>query len=100
MAPQKDNYILRSLVCLAASVLLGNQASAQLAITEQPLNKQLPLAEEQYQQGAYRNALQSATQYLSLKNVDVHSKDYAAIDKAGYYAALAALQTDDDNSVE
>ncbi|MBS1779727.1 MAG: tetratricopeptide repeat protein [Bacteroidetes bacterium] len=100
MTQFKDKRITRSLVYLVVPILLSNQASAQLTIKEQPVNRWLNIEEEQFQQGQYKVAEQSGAIYLSLQDIDLHHINYTAVDKASYYKSVAALKTDDSFSVD
>ena len=89
-------------VALIAIIMLSGMASfAQILTPDIPHNRSLILAEEQYGQGLYSLAAQSARLYLS-QNGSValaytpktNSAAAADIDKAKYYLALSLLKAE------
>ena len=80
-----------SLACLLI-VLSGSQASAQIHSPHLPENKWLHLAEEQFTQGHYENAAQSATNYIRQNSGNIYSGKHDALDKAKYYMTVAGLK--------
>lgn len=90
----KVKYILRSLVCLTTITLTSIQASSQMPISQQYPADKLLLAENQYLQGHYALAAQTAAQY---KEVVKHSSDLN--DKATYIFLASKLKLDDAQSV-
>ncbi len=96
----REKFFLRSLVCLATSLLLSSQASAQLHLANQPDARLLAQAEEQFEQGQYRVAAQSAKRYIDNQPDNINDKQYNAIDKANYYYAISKLKLDDGGSID
>ena len=73
---------------------------AQVLAPDLPENSTLKTLEEQYQQGHYTLAAQSARQYLSSETGQVDPKKSADIDKATYYLTLSGLNTGEQGCVE
>ena len=91
----------KKLVCLVLLViLLSKPASSQILSSELPENKWLSIAEEQFLNGNYRMAINSANAYLQLANKSTSAKPVFKKDKALYLKTIAALKLDDANSVD
>jgi tetratricopeptide (TPR) repeat protein len=88
-----------SLACLLI-VLSGSQASAQIHSPNLPENKWLHLAEEQFMQGHYENAAQSASNYIRFNAGNIYSRKNYALDKAKFYLVVAGLKQEKDGSVD
>lgn len=88
----------RSLMCLATAMLLNHQASAQLHTVNTPPESMLVLATEQFEQGAYKNAAQSAAKYMSAMHYTLHAINTDAADKAGYVLVTSKLKIDEQRS--
>ncbi|OSZ81725.1 hypothetical protein CAP35_00200 [Chitinophagaceae bacterium IBVUCB1] len=96
MVKRKEQFYKRSLMCLAVS-LLSHQASAQLHTSHRAPDNLLTQAAQQYESGMYANAAQSAKQYLDAVSKQQQTADKDAVDRAGYYRAIAALKTEEQN---
>ena len=89
-------------VAIIAIIMLSGMASfAQVLAPDIPQNRPLILIEEQYAQGLYGLAAQSARQYLSNNGAAVtgytpktNGEKPADIDKAQYYLALSCLKAE------
>lgn len=95
MMQGKEKIFARSLVCLTVSILLTSRASSQIHTPALPENKWLVLAGEQFSQGHYTAAAQSAAKYLELGYVTAD-----AADKARFYLARTALKLDKENAAD
>ncbi len=93
---KRTKYIFT--VC--ASVLLFSNAKAQILTPNLPAKSNLFIAEEQFLQGYYKNAAQSAALFLSQHNQPTNTQQYAATDKAKYIVAVSGLKTDAVNCEE
>jgi tetratricopeptide (TPR) repeat protein len=100
MTKRQKNFLTRGLVCLSANLLFSSLASGQLHTPALPENKWLVLAEDQYLQGHYINAAQSATNYLQQQQGNIYSKQQEAIEKAKYLLCVSALKTNGYNAVD
>ncbi len=100
MKQPKRKFIPRSLAGIAVATLLTSQASAQIHMPVQPHNQVLVLAEEQYQQGHYRMAIQSARQYLGTSLQPTAINTLTDVEKAQYYLALSQLKLDNDGCTD
>lgn len=98
MMQGKEKLFTRSLVCLTVSLLLTARASSQIHTPAQPQHKWLILADEQFSQGHYTAAAQSAAKYLELRNTATIPAD--AIDKASFYLARTALKLDKETAID
>jgi tetratricopeptide (TPR) repeat protein len=92
---QGQKKINRSLVCLTALGLLSIKASAQMSIPNLPENKLLLIAEEQYNQKQYANAVQSARIYLQHEHDNVRRKTIDEREKAAYYLTASGLRVNE-----
>ncbi|HXS37197.1 MAG TPA: tetratricopeptide repeat protein [Flavipsychrobacter sp.] len=91
--------LLYILLCLLLT-LPGIFARAQIASSEYPQNKWLILTEEQFQQGHYQLAIQSAGKYLELHHDDTHVIQNTDLDKAKYYRTVSYLKLNINGSVD
>lgn len=89
---QKKGSVLPAAI-LAGFLLAWGSADAQVLTPDIPLNKQLLLVEEQYQQGHYAVAGQSARQYLSMLPANTQREGDANEEKAKYYLCLSEIKT-------
>ncbi len=100
MMPMPKRLILK-VTFIAFCLLSGRGSYAQVLAPDVPRNRYLLLTEEQYQEGHYALAIQSANQYLSQfeqftgeKADKVYAETATDIDKAKYYLAMSLLKTD------
>lgn len=100
MTHSKNRFITHKLVCLAIVSLLGKPASSQILAQEQPEQKWLKVAKEQYLNGHYRMAVNSANNYLQLANDNTNAKPHFKKDEASFYKYSASLKLDELNSVD
>ena len=85
---------LRS-VFIAGILLSGTGSFAQVLTPDMPVNRPLILLEEQYNEGHYALAAQSARQVInSNDSSSIYPRQGADIDKAKYFLALAQVKTD------
>ncbi len=70
-------------------------AYGQLLSPDQPMNRSLILAEEQYMQGHYTLARQSAEDFLSHRDYKVRSETSADADKALFLITISNLKTNE-----
>lgn len=92
MIEKKQRIIRRSLACLSVALLMGSKAPAQWHMPDQPEYKWLRIATEQYQQGHYATAVQSAKKYLYGYQDNTVKPPQAALEQARYYITLANLK--------
>jgi len=92
MRIRKQKQFNKRFACIIAGLVIGNFAQAQVSIREQPANRWLFLAEEQYQQGHYQLTLQSANKYLYQPLLTDNSRSNDAVEKAMYYRAAAEVK--------
>src|SRR5690242_13081560 len=92
MRIRKQKQFNKRFACFIASIVIGNFVQAQVSIPEQPANRWLFLAEEQYQQGHYQLALQSANKYLYQPLLTDNGRSNDAVEKAMYYSAAAEIK--------
>ncbi len=92
---QKQRTIgLRSFF-IAGIVLSGSFSFAQVLAPDLPANRPLMLVQEQYNEGHYALAAQSARQLLSSDDSSgISPRQDADLDKARYFLALAQIKTD------
>jgi tetratricopeptide (TPR) repeat protein len=86
--------ISHSVAGIALAMLLSVPAKAQLHTPNLPENRQLLLAEEQYLQGHFALALQSATAYLQQNIGTTNAKAADLVNKAQFFKAVSALRLD------
>lgn len=82
---------------ICASVLLVSNAKAQTLTPQLPENNRLVVAEEQFLQGFYKNAAQSALLFLEQHQESTNTQQHAEADKANYILAVSGLKTDAKN---
>jgi len=92
--------IKRSLAGITVATLLCSQASAQIHHPELVNPRWLTLAEEQYQQGHYAVAAQSAAKFLGSEFNPVVTRSLTEKDKAQYYLALSLLKIDAPHGID
>ena len=80
-------------IAFVAILLYGPATHAQVLMPDVPQNRYPSLIEEQYQQGHYAAAAQSARAYMEMPEQKVPAGKTADDDKARYYLALAQLKT-------
>lgn len=96
MIQGKEKLFTRSLACLALGMMLSSRASAQIHYPVLPDNKWIVIAEEQFNQGHFTAAAQSAAAYLhTSRNTGLDEQE-----KARFIYALSALKMDKDNCVD
>ncbi|MGN6566672.1 MAG: tetratricopeptide repeat protein, partial [Flavipsychrobacter sp.] len=88
----KQKKLNKQFACFIASLVIGNFAQAQVSVPEQPANRWLFLMEEQYQQGHYQLALQSANKYLYQSRLATDIKPHDELEKAAYYRAASEIK--------
>lgn len=99
MTPAKDKkvtHIIR-LFCFC-SLLLTQQAAAQLHAPNRPGLRNLHLAEELYMQGQYHAAIAASEKFLGQTNAATHPEQPSAKDKAGYLLAASMLKTNHEDA--
>lgn len=77
---------------MSVAILMGSKAPAQWHMPDQPEYKWLRTATEQYNNGHYAVAVQSAQQYLHGYHDNVARPPQAALEHARYYITLANLK--------
>lgn len=93
MKLQKQKFAAWPIVFMIC-MLSGSASDAQVLMPDQPANRYPVLIEEQYQQGHYAAAAQSARAYMAPPAQDNFKPLPADVDKANYYLALSLLKTD------
>jgi tetratricopeptide (TPR) repeat protein len=96
MMVKKQRWPVLQAAYIALIVLFGNASRAQVLTQDIPSNRYIILIEEQFKQGHYATAVQTAMEYLSNRNSGdpkVYTEASADVDKARYYLALSALKT-------
>jgi tetratricopeptide (TPR) repeat protein len=88
------------LLCISTCLFVSNFILAQALTPSLPENKWLMLAEEQFQQGHYELAAQSAHTYLDLIANSTKDKNADAIDKAYYLQTISFLHADKPGSAD
>ncbi|MEZ5015425.1 MAG: tetratricopeptide repeat protein [Flavipsychrobacter sp.] len=99
MAKKYRLSITQILVCLIAFTALSKPLSSQVLAPEQTENKWLALAKQQFLDGHYRAAIQSADKYLSLPST-TNAKQYYKKDEATYYKTVAAIKLNDADGID
>jgi tetratricopeptide (TPR) repeat protein len=99
MKQRKKKIISRCLVCIAISLVVCNKASAQIHTPNLAENKWLVKAEEQFQQGHYSIATQSAGKYLLYTAPTINRQQVQDADKAHFYIIASSLKLDGENCV-
>ncbi len=94
MMLQKQRRPALQVALLAIILLSGIASSAQVLTHDIPANRPLIIAEEQYQQGLYALAAQSARQYLNQPAGKMLDERQINKDKAKYLLALSCLKGD------
>ncbi len=98
---QRNNQIInRCLVGIAVVSMAYNKASAQIHTPHLPDNKWLVVAEEQFQQGHFNVASQSAANYLAYVAPTINRQQTADADKAMFYMVVSALKLNGENCVD
>ena len=92
--------ITRGLACIAITILLASPAPAQTHTPSLPENKWLVLAEDQFSQGHYTNAAQSATTYLQTLSSFPGAVTTEAVDKAKFLFCVSGLKTNAYSAVD
>jgi tetratricopeptide (TPR) repeat protein len=92
MTLQNRKWSFTFIAFTAIAMLPAAFCRAQVLLSEIPGNKHLQLTEEQYQQGHYESAAQSARQYLNATSRIVFTHRTDETDKANYYVALSGLK--------
>lgn len=82
----------RGVLFVMSTLLATMPAKAQVLTPDLPQNRPLVLVEEQYKQGHYAMAAQSAKAYLNQETYKVASKNTADINKAKYLLALSYVK--------
>ncbi len=100
MTSIKNSIITRGLACIAILILLAGQAPAQIHTPSLPENKWLVLAADQFAQGHYTNAVQSATTYLKSLSPWPGTSGTEAVDKARFIICVSGLKTNAYNAID
>lgn len=100
MKQRKKQIVTRCLVCIAISLMACNKASAQIHTPHLPENRWLVLAEEQFQQGHFSLATQSADKYLAYTAPTINRQQASDADKARFYIIVSSLKLDGENCVD
>jgi tetratricopeptide (TPR) repeat protein len=100
MTKQKKSIIIRGLAGIAVAILLSSRAPAQIHTPSLPENKWLVLAEDQFSQGHYTNAAQSATTYLQALSANGARPSAVTLDKARFIFCISGLKTSAYNAVD
>jgi len=90
---QKQKRLALHIVAIALGVLSAREADSQVLNADLPRNRRLTLAEEQYQQGHYTLAAQSAREYLATRPEKVNTEKAADLEKGRYYLVMSGLKT-------
>src|SRR6185437_7593165 len=93
MVLQKQKRPAFQMALIAMIMLSASQSFAQLLTSDIPNEQWLRLEEEQYQQGHYTLAAQSADKYLGTTDGKIYKEPAGNIEKAQYYRALSHLKT-------
>ncbi len=94
MMLQKQRRFALQVAVTAITLFSGFTSTAQVLTPDIPGNRPLILAEEQYQQGLYSLAAQSARQYLNQPADKMLDERPINKDKARYFLALSCLKAD------
>ena len=94
MKQNKQKNISRTLAAMALAMSLSLPTQAQQHVPNLPENKWLVLAEEQYFQGHYAMALQSAETYIKQGTINSEAKTADLINKAKFFSSVSALRLD------
>jgi tetratricopeptide (TPR) repeat protein len=94
MKQKKQKNTGRILAAVALAMSLSTAGLAQLHTPNLPQNKWLILAEEQFLQGHFALARQSAQSYLQQPVVNTEVKAEDLINKAKFFSAVSALRLD------
>lgn len=84
-------------MCFSVALLINSKAPAQWSMPDQPEYKWLRLANEQYHQGHYATAIQSANKYLKGYRDNVSGHPHTADELAKYYIILSNLYLDNQS---
>lgn len=98
MNVNKQVKLLRGSAGVIALLLLTSRAPAQVNTPQLPDQRWLSLTEEQFRNGHYRMAVQSAEQYLRLNYDPLRHAPPQELDKAAYYLVLSLLRLGDDKA--
>jgi tetratricopeptide (TPR) repeat protein len=98
MMLQKQKWPARLAFIIVLIILSGQVSLSQVLPPDVPHKKYLALTEEQYQQGNYALAMQSARMYLGAPADIVYAENATDIDKARYYLAMSCLKTNEPGS--
>lgn len=91
MTSQNQNWSFCVIAFIAVTILSPAFCRAQVLLPEVPQSKYLKLSQEQYRQGHYLSAEQSARQYLNEPH-HVFTNRKSDIETAHYYIALSELK--------
>lgn len=95
----KDKKALKKYALLASaffSLCFSNAINAQVHFINQPQNSWLQLTKEQYNNGEYALAAQSASEYLKLNPKIIYSESADPSLAAKYYQTLAIIKQQDE----
>lgn len=94
MMLQKQKWQFLRAVFTVIIMLPGIASLAQILTPDIPGNRYLILTEEQYRQGHYAQAAQSARAYINSTGYKVNTENANDMDKARYYLSMSCLKTD------
>lgn len=97
MIIRTDKKIARNLLFIACSLFFSQSATSQVLAPNLPQNKQLALAEDQYYQKHYKEAVQSAQNYLAQTGLEI---SYPHKDKANFIITVASLKLEQQDAPE
>ncbi len=95
MTGQKSKRQGFSLVVAALGVALSFNSFSQTLYPDQPANRSMVLAEEQFRQEHYSLAAQSARLFLAEKQDKVNTEQHLVIEKAKYLIVIADIKTNE-----
>src|SRR3954468_3769121 len=94
MKQNRKKHINQIISAIAIAMSLSSPVWGQLHTPELPENKTLILAEQQFYQGHYALALQSAQKYVNQRTLNTNMKETDLINKASFFSAVSALKLD------
>ena len=97
MTPYKGKKRNQYIFSICASVLLFGNAQAQILTPNLPEENKLVIAEEQFLQGYYKNAVQNAQLFLNQHQENTNTQQYTQTDKAKYILSVSGLETRAEN---
>ena len=95
---KKRFYLILSSAILACTLSIAGYG--QVLHPDQPVNRSLILAEEQFQQQHYVLAAQSCRQFLAQKGDNIHNRNSSDIALANFYIVISSLKTNELGSLK